>query len=146
MKNWFRKYNPIVTKTLPGFLLFFISFLWFYFPGEYVLIANRDLTLFLTTPGYLGSFLDRPGGLLEYIGSFLNQFYRFRVAGALLLSWVGTYAFFATGNLIVRISGKKELFVVGVLSSILFLGMHNYYPHQIEQSLGFILVSIQEDA
>jgi hypothetical protein len=140
MKYWFRKYNPIVIKTIPGSLLFIISFLWFYFPGEYVLIANRDLTLFLTSPGYLGSFLDRPGGLLEYIGSFLNQFYRFRVAGALLLSGVGTYAFFATGNLIVRISGKKELFVVGILSSILFMGMHNYYPHQIGQSLGFILV------
>ena len=140
MKNWFRKYNPIVIKTLPGILLFTISFLWFYFPGEYVLIANRDLTLFITSPGYLGSFLDHPGGLLEYIGSFLSQFYRFRVAGALLLSGMITSAFFATGNLIVRISGKKELFVVGILSSILFLGMHNYYPHQIGQSLGFILV------
>ena len=139
MKNWFQKYNPIVIKTLPGILLFIISFLWFYFPAEYVLIANRDLTLFITSPGYLGSKLDHPGGLLEYTGSFLNQFYRFRVAGALVLSGVITSAFFVTGRLIVRISGKKKLFVMGVLSSILLLGMHNYYPHQIGQSLGFIL-------
>ncbi len=139
LKDWPHTYNPIVIRTLPGILLFIISFLWFYFPGEYVLIANRDLTLFITSPEYLGSFLDHPGGLLEYIGSFLNQFYRFRVAGALVLSGVITSAFFATGSLIVRISGKNELFIMGALSSILLLGMHNYYPHQIGQSLGFIL-------
>jgi len=66
LKDWSHTYNPIAIKTLLGILLFIISFLWFFFPGEYVLIANRDLSLFLTTPGYLGSFLDRPGGLLEY--------------------------------------------------------------------------------
>ncbi|MCK4991375.1 MAG: hypothetical protein KAS29_12845, partial [Bacteroidales bacterium] len=139
LKDWSHTYNPIAIKTLLGILLFIISFLWFFFPGEYVLIANRDLSLFLTTPGYLGSFLDRPGGLLEYAGSFLNQFYRFRVAGALVLSGVITSAYFVTGSMVVRISGKNELFVIGILAAVLLLGMHNYYPHQLSHTLGFIL-------
>ena len=139
LRNWYHSYNPIVVKTIPGILLFIISFLWFCFPGEYVLIANRDLTLFINSPGYLGSFLDHPGGLLEYAGSFLNQFFRFRVAGALVLSGVITSAYLATGSLVVRITGKKELFVIGILCSVLLLGMHNYYPHQLTHTLGFIL-------
>jgi len=139
LKDWSHTYNPIAIKILLGILLFIISFLWFFFPGEYVLIANRDLSLFLTTPGYLESFLDRPGGLLEYAGSFLNQFYRFRIAGALVLSGVITSAYFVTGSMVVRISGKNELFVIGILAAVLLLGMHNYYPHQLSHTLGFIL-------
>lgn len=139
LKDWSHTYDPIARNAFLGILLFIISFLWFFFPGEYVLIANRDLGLFLTTPGYLGSFFDRPGGLLEYAGSFLNQFYRFRVAGALVLSGVITSAYFATGSLVVRISGKNELFIIGILSAMLLLGMHNYYPHQLSHTLGFIL-------
>ena len=139
LKDWSHTYNPIAIKTLLGILLFIISFFWFFFPGEYVLIANRDLNLFLITPGYLGSFFDRPGGLLEYAGSFLNQFYRFRVAGALVLSGVITSAYFVTGSMVVRISGKHELFVIGILAAVLMLGMHNYYPHQLSHTLGFIL-------
>lgn len=126
-------------RGFPGILLFIISFLWFCFPGEYVLIANRDLSLFLFTPEYLGSFLKRPGGLLEYTGSFLTQFYRFRITGALVLSAVITSAYFVSGSLLVRISGNIRLVLSGLLTSLLLLGMHNYYPHQIGQSLGLIL-------
>ncbi len=139
MKDRPVKYHPLISLALPGILLFIISFIWFYFPGEYVLIANRDLSLFITTPGYLLSFLDHPGGLLEYAGSFLNQFYRFRIAGALVLSGIITFAYFVSKCLMVRISGQKEFFLIGLLAAVLLIGMHNYYPHQIAQSLGFIL-------
>jgi len=119
--------------------LFVFSFLWFCFPGEYVLIANSDLTLFRTTNGYLLSFLDRPGGLLDYLGSFLTQFFRFRIPGAILLAAVVTAVYYFTGALPDRIPGTREFPVFEVLASILFLAMHNYYPHQLSHSLGFIL-------
>jgi len=118
----------------------FISFLWFYFPAEYVRIANQDLSLFRTSPEYLRSFLNRPGGLLEYLGSFLDQLYRFRLTGALLLAVIVTSAFYVSNRLAERISNKKELYIIGVITPILFIGMHNYYPHQLSHSLGFILV------
>jgi len=118
----------------------FISFLWFYFPGEYVRIANQDLSLFRTSPDYLVSFLNRPGGLLEYLGSFLDQFLRFRLTGALLLAVIVTTAFYMSNRLATRISNKKELIIIGAITPILFMGMHNYYPHQLSHSLGFILV------
>ena len=60
------------------------------------MIANQDQGIFLTTPDFLISFLDRPGGLLEYLGVLLNQFLQFRLIGALLLGSIATMGFFGT--------------------------------------------------
>lgn len=129
----------ISNKPFTGFLLFLLGLLWFYFPGEYVQIANRDLSLFLPTPEYLLSFLDRPGGLLEYLGSFLSQFYRIRLAGAMVLGLVLATVYLASQKLFARISGKNTPQAVGIISTLLVLGMHNFYPHQLSHSLGLIL-------
>ena len=107
-------------NKLLGTGLFILSFFWFFFPAEYVLIANRDIRIFITTPDYLWSFLDRPGGLLEYAGSFLNQFLRFRVVGALLLAGVITMGYFVVGQVITRISGKRKLLIVGLVTPALY--------------------------
>ena len=139
MKLWSKKYGPALDRGFPGIFLFVISFFWFCFPGEYTLIANRDQSLFLFTPEYLGSFLHRPGGLLEFTGNFLTQFYHHRIAGAAVLSAVITSAYFVSVSLVLRNSGKGRLFLTGFLTALLLLGMHNYYPHRIGQSLGLIL-------
>ncbi len=118
--------------------LFLLCIAWFYFPGEYVLIASSDLGIFITTPGQLLSSLLHPGGFLEYLGNFLNQFLRFRLAGALVLSGVLTLSYLATGRLIRFVNGNNELLFAGLLTPLLLLGMHNHYPHQIYHSLGFI--------
>ncbi len=104
-----------------------------------MLVANQDLSLFIPDFRYLLSFLDRPGGLLEYSGSFLTQFYRFRLAGALVLGMVIVAGYFVTQNLLNRISGKRAPFMTGVVTSALLMGMHDFYPHHLSQSLGFIL-------
>ena len=116
-----------------------LALLWFYYPGEYVMIANQDLTLFLKSPEYLLSFFDRPGGLLEYFGSFLSQFFRFRLAGAIMLSLVIVAGYYASQSLFKGISGKTAPIIAGALTSVLLMGMHNFYPHQLSHSLGLIL-------
>jgi hypothetical protein len=126
-------------ELLLGAGLFMLGAFWFYFPGEYILIASRDLKLFITTPAYLISFLDHPGGFLEYAGNFLNQFLRFRLAGSLVLSGVVTLGYFAVNRLIRRIAGKNDLFILAIIIPVLLTGMHHFYPHQIYQTLGFIL-------
>jgi len=113
--------------------------LWYYFPGKYVLIANGDLSLFELGFSYFRGFQDRPGGLIEYAGSFLNQFYRFRLSGALILALFTGASFFAARFLINRISGKQVIPVGGVVAALLLMAMHNYYPHQLSHSLGIIL-------
>ena len=139
MSNKTEKNKRINIENVTGILLFIIALLWFYYPAEYVLIANSDLTLFLKTPAYLLSFLDRPGGLIEYLGSFLSQFFRFRLTGALVLSTVIAGGYFSLGRLIERFSGQKSSPPALVIATVLLMGMHNFYPHQFSHSLGFIL-------
>jgi hypothetical protein len=79
-----------------------------------------------------------PGGFLEYLGNFLNQFLRFRLAGAVVLSGMLTLSYCATGRLVRRVSTGNEFLFIGLLTPLLLLGMHNHYPHQIYHSLGFI--------
>ncbi|MGW8315820.1 MAG: DUF6057 family protein [Bacteroidales bacterium] len=117
-----------------------LTFIWFAGPARYVLIANQDQTLFLTTSAYFISALQRPGGLLEYAGSFLSQFLRFPVMGALLLSILSGSVFFLTIGWLKKIYRGWEILVAGALSAVLVVAMHNYYPHQIHHTLGFILV------
>jgi Family of unknown function (DUF6057) len=138
--------SAIYKRKGPGKILcafvFIASFLWFYFPAEYVLIANQDRSLFLINTGYLLSFLDRPGGFMEYLGSFLSQFLRFRLAGALVLSGLICSVYIAVGHLLKRISGRGGLQMIGLVTPLLLLGMHNYYPHQISHSLGFVFAIV----
>jgi hypothetical protein len=142
LNNLSGKYKQISIGKLTGILLFLLASLWFYFPGEYVLVANQDLSLFIPSPGYLLSFLDRPGGLLEYFGSFLSQFFRFRLAGAVVLAAVIAAGYFAALSLFARVSDKKTPLFAGVLAFVFLMGMHNFYPHKVSHSLGFILVII----
>ena len=139
MKNRARRNKLFGIGNLAGLLLFILALLWFYYPGEYVIVANQDLTLFIKSPEYLLSFFDRPGGLLEYFGSFLSQFFRFRLTGAITLSMLIVTGYYAAQSLFTRISGKKSPFIAGLIASVLLIGMHNFYPHQLSHSLGLIL-------
>lgn len=120
--------------------IFIFSFYWFFFPGEYVLIANHDNNLFITTSWYLNSYLDRPGGIIEYASVFLSQFFRFRTIGALILSGIIMLSYYATFLMFRKNSGNKSFFASGVITIVLLIGMHNNFSHQLYHSLGFIIV------
>ena len=130
--RYFRKFS--------GVAVFVFSFLWFYYPAEYVLIANQDNSLFITSFRYFNSFLDHPGGIIEYTGIFLSQFLRFRFIGAIIISGLVTLSYFAVCCMSFRVSDNKQIYIIGILTPILLMGMHNHYPHQVFHSVGFIIV------
>lgn len=125
-----------------GTALFLFALFWFYFPGEYVLIANQDVSLFFTTSEHFLSFLDRPGGMLEYLGHFITQFYRFRLAGALILSALIVLSYFLTIWVSGKASGNKNVLIMALIAPVLLMGMHNFYPHQLNHSLGLLIAMI----
>ena len=127
-------------RRFSGATVFVFSFLWFYYPAEYVLIANHDNSLFITSFRYFNSFLDHPGGIIEYAGIFINQFLRFRFIGAIIISGLVTISYFAVCCLSFRISDNKQIYVIGILTPILLIGMFNHYPHQVFHTLGFIII------
>lgn len=127
------------TMILTAGLLFLLTFLWFSGPAQYVLIANQDQALFLTTAAHFLSALEQPGGLLEYTGSFLEQFLRFRLAGALLLAGLVVAVFFLTIEWVKKYAEERITIVAGVISAVLITAMHNYYPHRLYHTLGLML-------
>ncbi len=132
--RYFRKFS--------GAAVFVFSFLWFYYPGEYVLIANQDNSLFITSFKYFNSFLEHPGGIIEYVGIFISQFLRFRLTSAIIISGLVTLSYFAVCCMSFRISDNKQIYIIGILTPILLIGMHNHYPHQVSHSLGFIIIML----
>ncbi len=132
-------YHGFRIRTIPALLLWMVAFGWFYGPARYVMLANQDVSLFLTTPEYFHSFVQRPGGLLEYAGDFLSQFLRFRAAGAGMLSTLVFLVFWLTHHLAGGQPGRSAAILAGVIAGILAVAMHNYYPHQVVHTLGLIL-------
>jgi len=142
MKIWPEKYDLTYFRKFSGLAVFVFSFFWFYFPAEYVLIANHDNKLFITSFEYFYSFLDHPGGIIEYVGTFISQFLRFRFVGALIISGIITLSYFAICRMSFRVSDNKQIYIVGIITPVLLIGMQNHYPDQIFHSLGFIIVML----
>jgi hypothetical protein len=126
-------------KIAFGTTFFLFAFCWYYSPGEYVLIANQDARLFFVTFEHFFSFLDRPGGALEYLGHFLTQFYRFRFLGAFVLAALLTLSYFLADEIINKSPRSKDWLIPAMLTPFLLMGMHNFYPHQIHHTLGMLL-------
>jgi len=129
-------------ETYFGTAFFLFAFFWFYYPGEYVLIANQDTRLFFLTMEHFLTFQDRPGGVLEYLGHFITQFYHFRMLGALILAALLAASYYLAAGLLKKASGRKDLLLMAMIVPVLLLGMHNFYPHQMHHSLGFILAMV----
>lgn len=64
-------------------LAVYVFFVVFY---QYHLHYQEQLQMFLFTSEYFGELMSRPGGLADYIGTFLTQFYYFSWAGAIIIA------------------------------------------------------------
>jgi hypothetical protein len=122
-------------------LFFIISFGYFCFLGNYVLYFQETQSLFIFSGDFLHQRLLKPGGLLEYAGRFLKQFYAGRVEGSLILASVLTLVAFLFHRINRRLlpGGSFTLPLMLIPSSLLMLMQANYY-HLMEYNLGFMLV------
>ena len=102
----------------------------------------RKHSLFLFFPGitFINSYY-KPGGLLEYAGRFLTQFYAGKLTGSLIA--LG-HSYFTRCNtlLLQRRKFQKNTFsllFILIPSCLLMLMQANYY-HLMEYNIGFILI------
>lgn len=120
------------------FFLVFIFFLWF---GNPVLFSQESHSLFIFSGEYLQQYLLKPGGLLEYTGKFLTQFYSHPVIGSLLLAAILTLPgiiLLKINKLLIPAALLPSFFLL--IPSCLLLMMQIHYYHMMEYSLGFLLV------
>lgn len=82
------KRHPIQSVFLKygyaAFFLYIAIFLCFFY--NYHLLYTEQLQIFQFTNFYFLTLIERPGGLANYIGSFITQFYIFNHAAGLIIS------------------------------------------------------------
>jgi tetratricopeptide (TPR) repeat protein len=111
------------------FLFAMFAAWWFYFCNRYnVLHYHEQTQLFRFNWLYFSPYLARPGGLSEYAGSFLTQFYYYPVAGSVIIAGVVTAVLLLFYN-ICRSCGNIRLlffipFIPAVLLMISFVNIH----------------------
>lgn len=122
-------------------IFFILSFFYFFVPADHILSFQEEQFLFLFSGDYLNGFLDHPGGLLEYAGRFLMQFYSFPFAGSLLIAIALTLPGILAFMILKKLNANKALLLpFSVMPSILLMLMQNQYYHYIEYNLGFICI------
>ncbi len=121
-------------------IFFIITAAYFKWFGDYVLFFQEQEALFVYTGNYLKEYLVRPGGIAEYIGFFLTQFYYYPAAGAVIIAAVLALAAF-----LVRAAGKRTgaadpllLSLTFMIPSCLLLLMQAHYYHLMVYNLGYL--------
>lgn len=70
-----------------AFLFVITSFLWLYFYNRFHIIGFQEANqFFLNDWLYFETYISKVGGLIDYCGSFLVQFYYYKWLGALIIS------------------------------------------------------------
>lgn len=130
-----------VSVILTASALFATSFIYFLFFGNYALYFQETQTIFLFSADFLKEFLSRPGGLVEYAGRFVTQFYFSRAAGSLI-----TALFIVIPFLMLLHSNRRRGLNTGMailtaaIPSVLLATMQANYFHPAEFNLGIIAV------
>ncbi len=77
-------------ETLLSLVFFAAAFVFFGYFYPFHLNYQEQFQLFLFTSDYFAGFINHPGGLADYLGTFLTQFYFYSKIGAVILALVLT--------------------------------------------------------
>ncbi len=123
--------------------IFVLSFIYFYFYGNYVFFYQENLSLFVFSRDYLNQFTAKPGGLLEYAGNFLIQGYSSNMYGSILLS----VTFVTIALIFYRINLKllpERSFSLpfAALATCLLIAMQANINYLFHNNIGFLLTAL----
>jgi len=88
------RFSGIVTVLY--FLFFFLAIFLVVNPAQSYFIQQP---LFLFDKAFFWSYLEYPGGLIQYISMFLSQFYVYPLLGALIITVIAASVFFFTDRI-----------------------------------------------
>jgi hypothetical protein len=124
-------------------ILFALSFTWFVLVADHLLFFQSEQFLFIFSADYLKDFLLKPGGLIEYAGRFISQFYVLPLIGSLLLSLVLVSTGFVTLKIVQKLNHGSFLAApVAIMPPALLLLMQVQYFHTMEYNLGYLFILI----
>jgi len=122
-------------------VFFFIAFAYFCFVANYVLYFQETQALFVFSGEFLNQRLVKPGGLVEYAGKFLTQFYASKVAGSLVAAFFITLPALSVCYINKKlIKGTAVSFPLMFVAPALLMVMQSNYYHLMEYNIGFNVV------
>ncbi|MGD9555601.1 MAG: DUF6057 family protein [Mangrovibacterium sp.] len=131
------KRNKILSKQIltAGNLLssaFALSvYIFFTFLYPYHLHYQEQFQLFLFTPGYLYDHLGKPGGLSDYAGCFLTQFYFYPFIGSFFIAALLTLLQRIIWSVSLKLGARPAFVPLSFVPSILYWALlcdENYLP------------------
>jgi hypothetical protein len=133
-------------------VLIIIYFLYFLLLNPYHIIYLEQIQLFRFSGNYFADFLSRPGGLSEFTGSFLTQFFIFPAAGASIITLTGIAVYAVT----VYIFRKHHLIngvLFGFLPLLMLAALHSSHLYALAYTIGLlfslgyvaVIISINSD-
>lgn len=140
------KYNTYIYIIF--LFLAITTFLWFLLFNRYHIIGfHEEMQLFRTDYLYFESFLTRPGGLIDYLGSFFTQFFYYHWLGALILSLCLSIIFILYTKICKTRNNTIERFIVfPFIVPVLFLmvcgDMHFHLTYILTICFTFICTTI----
>ncbi|MDO9340327.1 MAG: DUF6057 family protein [Bacteroidales bacterium] len=117
---------------------FFVAyFLYFIVLNRYHLIYLEQIQLFRFSEYYFTDFFSRPGGLSEFTGAFLTQFFLFPFAGASIVTLAGIAVYVIIKYIFHKhhISGVLWAFV----PVLLLAALHSYHLYSLAYTIGLIV-------
>jgi len=113
-------------------------FLYFAIFNRYLLAYQEQIQLFRFDWNYFIGFLTRPGGLSEYTGAFLIQFYLNPVSGAFIVTLSAFTAYVLAGYIFTKykISGMLWSFI----PALFLITLQTDYIFSLGYTLGLLLV------
>ena len=119
-------------------IFFLACFFYFLFFNGFVFEFQEQGQLFRFDYSYFSDFLSRPGGLSEYMGAFLTQFFINPVAAAFILTSTLILIFVLSGQLL------KKYQVQGIVWSLIpvfsLIALQSDYMFGIGHTVDFILL------
>jgi len=123
-------------------LILTTSIAYFYFYGEGLFFFQENKSLFIFSNEYIQKYLMKPGGLLEYSGNFLTQYYYSDLYGSLINIACLILVFLVFLKTDRRLlAGSFSILLILVPPFLLFF-IQISYIHSIHNSLGYILLAL----
>jgi hypothetical protein len=142
-KSAFRKITDRHVTFLTPVLVFIISYIYLFFFNDILFFYQENISLFVFSGQYLHQFLIKPGGLLEYTGNFLAQFFFNSAYGALILSAILTSFVIAGIKINSRLSSGKSLpLILIVIPLCLLLLMQINFNWMLRNDIGFLFTML----
>jgi tetratricopeptide (TPR) repeat protein len=120
-------------------VFFVLAYVYFLLCVDPLLIYHVQGRLFLWGSAFFDDFSRSPGGLLEYGGLFLTQFFYFPVIGALVPAGILTIVVCLTSKYLCGL-GKLQAGLLSFVPGVLLLILHSRYTFPLTVSLGLVVL------